>query len=226
MKKSLITLFLLVLIVSPLIFAAGVEDSIQAGLDKAQSGKELVDKSSDQVFWEEKWDYLGNEWKGLILKNKFIAGFDAFFSKISIVFQILFGVPYSMSLALFGILVIWTFFLMNASRLVGASGFFDGKMSLLGGLLLVIILAQFRVFEIIVVFLGNVIFSPQYSWTRVLLFILVVGVFMVFDYLDRMLGKYIKKMKVSEFDAEAKASKQSMIEFTKNMLGMSKLADK
>src|SRR3989338_4755365 len=56
-------------------------------------GKKLTDE-------EARAGYLKQEWTKLILKNKVLAALNSFFTKISIVFRVLFGMPYSISLTL------------------------------------------------------------------------------------------------------------------------------
>ena len=49
---------------------------------------------------EAKWDYLQKEWKSIILKNESFAKTDALFIKGNIIFLVLFGEGYSISLIL------------------------------------------------------------------------------------------------------------------------------
>ena len=74
-----------------------LEDQIQEGVDRIEDAKGIFD--------EGKWDYLGREWKEILLKRKFVSAIDGFFTKISILFKILFGEPYSLSLPLFFVIV-------------------------------------------------------------------------------------------------------------------------
>src|SRR3989338_3842042 len=101
MKKSalfiILVVFLLVSVSLILVLqTAKAQDDI-LGLPAGLSPEE-VEKTQEKV--EGKWDYLAREWKNIFLKNKFVSAIDSFFTKISIVFRILFGMEYSMSLVL------------------------------------------------------------------------------------------------------------------------------
>ncbi len=105
MKKIVFAFFILVLLFVPFILS-DVATTLEQNVQTAQNVKDTIDKSSDTQYWQEKWDYLGNEWKTIFLKNPVVAAFDSFFTQISIVFEVLFGVPYELSFALLGIFVL------------------------------------------------------------------------------------------------------------------------
>jgi len=96
----------------------GFEDKINQVQDVKEKVEEGVEKSKDQAVWEEKWDYLGKEWPKLMLRNDVVLKLDGFFSKFSLVFSILFGAPYSMSLVLFFIVFLWLFFFSSIMKII------------------------------------------------------------------------------------------------------------
>src|SRR3989338_6576000 len=114
MKKSALfsvfIIFLLVLASLILILHAAKAQENIPGLPSGLSPEE-VEKTQENI--EGKWDYLAREWKNILLKNKFVSAIDGFFTKISFVFRILFGMDYSMSLVLLIAIILWFYFLIN-----------------------------------------------------------------------------------------------------------------
>ena len=143
-------------------------------------------------------DYLAQEWKAILLKSPIISFLNSFFNQISIVFQVLFGVPYSLSLILFFIIIIWVYVMFNIAGLVEAGGLFPGAYSYIAGFLVSIILAQFAVYEKVILFLGNLIFSPANMWVRTLIFAIVVFAFVLIEIGDRKLAEFLKSKRANE----------------------------
>ena len=123
---------------------------------------------------ETKWDYLGQEWQSIFLKNKVVSFLDNFFQKISLVFEILFGQPYSLSLTLFFIILLWFFFFLKFGEVLTDYSIFSSGISLLIGLGATIILAQSNLFFKIVQFFGWLIFSQQTVWVRWVIFWVII----------------------------------------------------
>ena len=221
MKKIVFAFFILVLLFVPFILS-DVATTLEQNVQTAQNVKDTIDKSSDTQYWQEKWDYLGNEWKTIFLKNPVVAAFDSFFTQISIVFEVLFGVPYELSFALLGIFVLWAFVLFNVSKLVEAGGLLSGGLSYLGGLLLCIILAQFKAFEYITLFLGRLAFSPDYIWTRLVIMFIIFASFGLIAYLDRMLSIYLRQKRKAAKERSAQVAQKVITKFSENLLEQSK----
>ena len=179
------------------IYAAGPFDAVQDKIESIEDTKvkveDSIEKSRDQKVWEEKWDYLGKEWQKLLLKRESVAKVDEVFNKFSLVFSILFGTPYSMSLVLFCVIFLWLFLLFNMVQLVGASGLLEGPSKWLGGVIVSVILAQLGFYQAVILFLGDIIFAPKYSWMRFLVFLIIVGAIILIRYGDRKLAVIIRK---------------------------------
>lgn len=222
MKKIFLILFFLSLFISPLVFSE-VSDSLEQNMEKAQNVKDTIEKSQDTQYWEEKWDYLGNEWKSIFLKNPVVASFDSFFTKISIVFEVLFGVPYSLSLVLVGILFLWIFIFINLVPIINATGFFSKSLSYLVSFGLCIILAQFKTFEVIAILLGRLVFSPEYVWTRLIFLFILFLSFGLIAYLDRKLSRYIRLKRKLARERSAEISQKAITSFVDNFSKFSKV---
>ncbi len=235
MKKIFLTFALVLLLLSPLILsdtASSLNSALDQNVEKAQAISDSLEKSQDTQYWEEKWDYLGTEWKAIFLKNPVVAEFDAVFTSISIVFEIFFGIPYSLSFLFLGVFILWVFFFLNLRRIVsvlefsagsGSKSFsFSGGMSYVGSAMLCVILAQFKLFEGIVSLLGRLAFSPEYVWTRLIVLVVIFLGFGVLSFLDRKLAAYIRlKRKVAK-EKTADVSRKTIDAFAKNLLNNSK----
>lgn len=233
MKNVLLALTLILLFVSPLVLsdaASSVSSTLEQNVEKAQTVKDTIEKSQDTQYWEEKWDYLGNEWKNIFLKNTYVAAFDSFFSEISIVFQILLGIPYSLSFLFLGVLILWIFFYFNLLKIMNVLEFSTGQnsFSLSGGIayassaVVCIIFAQFKLFEGLVELLGRLVVSPEYVWTRlIVLFVIFIG-FGVFAYLDKKLAAYLRLKRKAAKERSAEISRKTINAFAKNILGNTK----
>jgi hypothetical protein len=200
MKKSLVFVLLLIFFIGfviPLVIAQDIqqnlEENVEGNIKKIENIPDKIREYSSTDKWEEKWDYLGDGWQKLLLKNKFIAKVDKFLSNFSLVFSILFAKPYSISLLLFGVIFLWMFFLFNFVDLLEASGFFKGGYKWGGGILISVILAQVGFFETLIVFFGNIAFAPKYSLTRFFILLIFVGALILIRYGDQKLAIYLKK---------------------------------
>lgn len=233
MKKIFVSLCIIFLFISPLILSdatSSASSTLEQNVEKAQTVKDTIEKSQDTQYWEEKWDYLGNEWKNIFLKNQYVAAFDSFFTEISIVFQIVFGIPYSLSFLFLGVLILWIFIYFNLLKIMsvlefstGSNSFsLSGGISYLGSALICVIFAQFQVFEGIVKLLGRLVVSPEYVWTRlIVLFVIFLG-FGVFTYLDRKLAAYLRLKRKAAKERSAEVSKKVITSFVNNFLNSSK----
>ncbi|MEM4326337.1 MAG: hypothetical protein QXU40_03480, partial [Candidatus Pacearchaeota archaeon] len=87
-KFFLITLIIFLVLCS-------INISFLSGLnDGAGSVSDKIKIYSEKEYWKERLDYLGREWKSILTRNPLVNSLDSFFRKISVVFFILFGIPY------------------------------------------------------------------------------------------------------------------------------------
>lgn len=224
MKKReyfILILSLLFIVFSFSLISCAVQDSLEENIEKAEKVTDTIEKAQDVKYWEEKWDYLGNEWKKVFLKNPGVAFLDRTLTKISIFFDIIFGVPYALSLVFLSVLFLWIYFYFHISDLLSSTGFFENGLSYLGGLAICVILAQFRFFEAIVLVVGRLVFSPEYIWTRTFFLFVVFGMLGLFSYLNKKLSAYLrlKRKKVREKSAEA--SQKAINAFADNFFNSS-----
>ena len=104
----------------------------------------------------------------IFLKNKYVAGIDNFLKKISFVFLFLFGEPYSLSLTLFFVIILWIYLALQFYKILELTAFSKGVAKIIG-LGIVIIIAQISLLRKIVEALGNLIFAQKLWWARAII---------------------------------------------------------
>ena len=147
----------------------------------------------------EKWEYLGKEWKNILMGNSFIKNVDSFFQKISIVFSVLFGIEYSLSLALFLTTILWLYVFFMLTGVLG--NIISSKwVSLLISLGFVILLAQIKLFQIPVNFLIGLFFGENPWWMKLIIGLIIFAILAVVFILIKNFGKQLaaNKKKVKE----------------------------
>ncbi len=182
-----------------------LEEQFQEGVDKVEDAKEIL--------VEGKWDYLGKEWKEILLKNKFVSSIDNFLTKISIVFVILFGEAYSLSLTLLFVIMLWFYFFFKFSEIFTDYSSFSSTVAIGIGLLCTIIFAQLKVLRQIIEFFGWLAFSQESNIWR---FLIMLGIFLALMgiyYLSSKFGDGVKKSKEkSEKEKEEMEKKRAKVD--------------
>src|SRR3989344_1302950 len=67
-------------------------------------------------------NFLKQQWTEIISKNKVLGPLHNFFVNNTIIFQILFAHTYELSLTLFGIIILWFFFMTKATKIIDSTG--------------------------------------------------------------------------------------------------------
>lgn len=201
MKKAGIAALLIISLLSlSIVFSAIV--LAQESLEKIGQIPQQIEEKKQQI--SSQWEYLGKEWKNILLKNKLVSAIDSFFTKISIVFTILFGQPYSLSLFLFVIIVIWFVFLYNFIIFFKYYSSFSEPVSYILALLLTIIIAQLKTFEKITNGLFWLAFGEKPWFFSVLIWLIIITVIVLITYINQKFGKEIKMMKKAQKELEEK----------------------
>ncbi len=150
----------------------------------------------------EKWEYLGEEWKSILLEEPIIKGIDSFFQKINTVFVVLFAEPYSLSLKLFLIIALWSIFFFIFHRIFKYYTSFSKPIPLGISLTLVVIMSHLKLFEKQVNFLMTLFFGDKPLWMKLILGIIIILVLVILFALIKKFGKQIaesrRKMKEEE----------------------------
>ncbi|MAG11165.1 hypothetical protein CMI44_02540 [Candidatus Pacearchaeota archaeon] len=191
MDKKIVILFLCLLFFAQVV-SADILDSIEEKVEGIGDTKENIEEGVEKIK-ETKWDYLGEKWKTIFLRNKVVSVVDGFFQKINIVFVVLFGENYSLSLTLLFIVILWFYSFFKLSEILTDYSTFSSSVATLIGLGFSIIMAQLKFFRVLVESFGWLVFSQEAWWLRLIIFI-VIGFVMIFLYkLSSQVGDSFKK---------------------------------
>ncbi|HJO15043.1 MAG TPA: hypothetical protein QGG70_03260 [Candidatus Pacearchaeota archaeon] len=147
--------------------------------------------------------YLISQWKDQLLGNENIAAVNAVFAENDLIFRILFGVPYELSLTMFFIIALWFCVLLGLPDIIDSIDFFNKISSWIVSLLVVIILAQAQFFRVIVNLTDRLLFAPENGWIRLILGIIIFFIFVYIYYVEKIVGKYFNQLKKKRKDKEA-----------------------
>jgi hypothetical protein len=163
------------------------------------------------------WQYLGIRFQESLMKNPVIAGIDSFCKKISIVFSILFGMPYSLSITLLFVMAMWFIVFMDLGNIIHSHSAFSGTASYGISLAFAIMFSQLQIFRFIVDYTGTLIYSKEEWWARTLLILAVILLIIVVDRLSRLVAKYLKGLKKLREEAKTKVAQKATQEFAKGI---------
>jgi len=177
MKKKILFfgIFIFLILISNILLAIDLQatdSQINKNLETANKNIETTKSFTEK----EKWDYLGQEWKNILLKNKFIAFFDSFFKKINFIFIILFGQEYDFSLILFFKIILWVFFLVSFNLIFRDYSALSEEISLIISFLLPIALAHIGFLDKLSKIIFKIIFFKRgvWSWISGFVFIFIL----------------------------------------------------
>ena len=144
-----------------------------------------------------KWDFIGAQWKEYLLKNKAIAGVDAFFTKINPIFLFLFARDWSISLGMLFVFMLWLFTLLSAYWFASAYALkmWQSWLISLGG---AIFLAHLRIFNLLASISEKIILYKVGYWWRLSIFVLIVFLIHVYLFVSKFLSKQIKLSRQKE----------------------------
>ena len=168
---------------------------VDSGAVAGDAGKILNATSKLQEFTQEnRTNFLGQQWKELLLKNGFIAGADKFFRQVNFLFVILFSRNYDLSLELFIAFLIWFFTFLSLTRytfVLFKQGWEKWLVSF-GG---VLILAHIQLFNSLSSIIVKIIFyKKEWYWELIILLVIIVAI--VFYYLvNKYVAALLKKSK-------------------------------
>jgi len=186
MKRKVFVIFLFGLLLSPLVLnfiSSQYESSNILGITP-DSGVQLT----------EKWQTLGTEWKTNLMQNSFISGIDSFFQKINVVFLVLFGVDYSMSLALFLIVILWVFLFLIGFNILGNT-IFSKWAAVLISIGVAIGAAQIKLFQLPVNWIIGLFFGEKPWWLKLIIGTIIVAVIVAAFIFIKQFGKQLAERK-------------------------------
>ena len=198
MKKIGVVLVLFLFLISLIVYINAqsdfdqFEDAVDKGIeDKVENLEGKIDEYTDQDKWEEKWDYLGKEWKNILLKNPVVFASDTFLKKISIVFEILLGESYSLSIGFFFLIFLWLYLLFNLSFLLKA--FFSGGISWVMSFLILLLFARIGFFGKVIVVSKFLLFTLGEFISFLPLLFLVL--FLIYSFLLYFFESFVRNVR-------------------------------
>ena len=193
MRLNKIFIFAILFLLILNFFAISVFAAVGDNVEKLEDNVKYVESLKEKA--ESKWDYLGKGWYEVFLKNKFVVLVDNFLKKISFIFEILFGEPYSLSLILFFVIVLWIYFVLKFKEVMTLTAF-SKITSIIISFGLVCILAQLHVLRKIIETLRDLIFAPELWWVRA---IIILVIFIAVFILSKLSSGLIKKIKQNNY---------------------------
>ena len=164
----------------------------------------------------DRWNFIGSQWKEFLLKNKVIAGVDAFFTKISVVFVILFAKSWELSIEMLFVFMLWLFTVFS---LYGYFFFFKTKgIRWIGSILGSIALAQARVFYFISAGMYKLVFLKNGYWWNFLTFIVCIGLIVLYLKVNKVISKQLEKSRKKRDEHEKDVEFKEVKAFQKGMI--------
>ncbi|MEM3091832.1 MAG: hypothetical protein QXD05_01740 [Candidatus Pacearchaeota archaeon] len=224
-KTFLSIIFTIILVLFFILNFVNAQAGSFGGINEIQDAKRKIDTYSEKKYWEEKWDYLGKEWRLIILKNPAVSSIDNFLKRISPIFVIVLGEPYDLSLIFFGIVFLWIFFLnffYNIFKNSFLSDILPGRSILVIPFLLVVGIAQTGLFRELIIFLGRFAFSPESKLARIIFFIGLILIFYLIHSFSIILSRYMKAKKEENEKEIEKINRTLLGKIVKNIFDFSK----
>ncbi|MFA5071405.1 MAG: hypothetical protein WC511_03510 [Candidatus Pacearchaeota archaeon] len=187
-KKSLVFVCFGILLLSVL-------SSVIAEVPETLSEQELADLNKLTIAANpQKWGEMLESWKQSFLQNEFVAGMNSFFTSINILFLILFGTNYSMSLFMFFVIAFWVFFLLQIAGGLRMTSIFSKSISWIIAIGLTIVLAQVKLYSA----LSNLLFNNSFilnaePWVGALVYVGIIILLVFLGSVSKIVEKKLEK---------------------------------
>ncbi len=178
MRRGVGIFFIVVLILPFVLGQSGIPGDIGDNVEQLNNATETIRESLE----EQRWDFLGDKWREILARNKAVQAINAFFTFLSPVFVVLFGQPYSLSLTLFFVVLIWIFFFFVFGRVLADMSTLGALPSFGIALVMVVISAHLGVFAMLAELLFKLIFFRDgwWGWIAFILFIVLWAAAIIF----------------------------------------------
>ena len=217
----LIGLMFLVSIVPVFAQIGDVENQIEGAVDNLENNITKIKEFGEK----DKWDFIGSQWKEFLLKNKAIAGVDAFFTKINLVFVVLFAHGWAISLEMLFIFLLWLFTLISLYSYLKLK-LENGWTKLFISLGVTLILAHSKIFNYVSESAVKVIFYKSSAGWRSLMLILVLGGLVIYLMLNRTIRDSLQKAREKRDKELLKEKVEKTEKFQENMVKVAKQVEK
>ena len=221
-KEGVLLLFIFFALIANNVYAQ-VDSGIDTSGFESDAGKILnATRQIRNLTEENRWEYIGEQLKGLLLKNKAVSTIDAGFKKINFIFFFLFGENYDLSLTLLFAVLLWIFFFAMFGKITSSFSTFSEPVSLVVAFCMAVILAHLKFYHLISLVLFKIIFFKSGIWNFIFLVIFFALYFVVLIFIERIIWKIGR---VFARTKEAREKWDDLFErqiFKKRMEGMEK----
>lgn len=178
--------------------------------------QENLEETREQID-EIKYNFLGEKWKEIFLKNSFVSNLDNFFNNVNFLFIALFARDWSLSFDMFFVFLMWLFTLLSLQNyLVWFKWLFFLKENWqvnLGALAFTIMLAHIQLFNSLSVVARKIIlYRSSMVWAVASTIIIIMAAFF-YLLINRYFGNKIKKIKEEQEKSELKTQVKANKEF-------------
>lgn len=209
MKRE-ITLAILSIMFLSFIASAAQSDIIA---DKIGIDTDDIPQNTEQI----KEQYLKQNWEEIITNNAILGKIHLFFMKISPLFDVLFGQPYSLSPRLLFVILLWIYVVTKIDSLLSAIGILNKPTNALIGIAGGIIIAQLNILSAIINSLATLAFSPE-SWVMRIIAIIISATVIFIMHIVINKGIYsLKSKRLNESKSRNEHIGKQMMEFIKGI---------
>lgn len=181
-----------------------------------QDPSEVIQKAKNNT--QTSWEYLGKEWQAMLLKNKVISKIDGFLQKISFVFFALFGMPYSLSITLLAVILLWFWFFFEFGKIFRDFSAFSEKIAWIFSFALVVIMAQTQMLKQIAEWLGWLIFSKKNMIWNIAISLIIIFVFILIYILTKKFGGKFREDNEKKEKEQEKFDRQILHKTTEGII--------
>ena len=135
------------------------------------------------------------------------------------IFTILFGDPYAISLTFLIILILWVFIGLKAGQLLEALGILKRAGATVAGFVFTILLAQTTLLRTLAKLCLDIILSSANWWMRLITVIFFVVFFFVLSYLISLVSKKIKEGRAAKKEGKLDEKVEEVESITKGLKG-------
>ena len=192
MKKE-IFIFAVSLLILPLMLNFILADDFDSAASEALgvNYSQIEEASTNLNSWS--WDYLSNEWKTMLLGNSFVKGADSFLQSINVVFFVLFGIDYSLSLKFLLVVILWFYVLFRFDNLFKDVTLFSRGVSFVISFGLMIVMAHMGIIEAPVDGIMWLFFSQKTWWMKLIIAVVIIAVLVFIAILIKKFGFRFKE---------------------------------
>lgn len=162
-------------------------------------------------------EFLGTQWKEFLLKSKLIAGIDAFFVKINLVFVVLLGMDWSLSMQMYFAFLFWlvVFYSMLRFKIFTKNKLFRW----LYFISIIILLPMTQIYEAVGGLFVKLVFYKNYNSWKLISWIILTFTFVVLGIISNNISSWYKKRlenKAKKIEGENREELEKVVKATRS----------